>query len=176
MPGTAARGRSSCLAPDRHLGIAVLANMSSLEKAEIAQDTLAILLGGARAARPPRARLAPVHFHAGRRVWADYVGEYQTSEARFSVYPEGDQLLGAVAGLTIEFIPRQRHQFVMLSDVSTLDEEPVEFERRPDGSVVFVFFGHPFASRMRISSRTGGHSGTSPGITAQLRCATVGGE
>jgi hypothetical protein len=33
----------------------------------------------------------------------------------------------------------------MLSDVSTLDEVSVEFERHADASVVLVLFGHPLA-------------------------------
>jgi len=45
-PGYGSSGSQFLLVPDRHLGIAVLANMSSLEKAEIAQDALAIMLGG----------------------------------------------------------------------------------------------------------------------------------
>ena len=47
--------------------------------------------------------------------------------------------------MTIEFVPLSGTQFVMLSDVSTLDEEPVEFERHADGSVVLVLFGRPLA-------------------------------
>ena len=45
-------GSQFMLAPERHLAVGVLANLSSFEKAEIAQDTLTILLGGVPAARP----------------------------------------------------------------------------------------------------------------------------
>ena len=61
------------------------------------------------------------------------------------MYREGDRLLGEGGGLTMEFVPLSDTQFVMLSDVSTLDEEAVEFERQADGSVVLVLFGHPLA-------------------------------
>jgi CubicO group peptidase (beta-lactamase class C family) len=143
--GYGSSGSQFLLAPDRHLGIAVLANMSSLEKAEIAQDTLAILLGGEPAARPARSDWRQSTFAPDRTVWASYVGEYQTSDGSIRVYREGDRLLGAGGGVTIEFVPLSGTQFVMLSDVSTLDEEPVEFERHADGSVVLVLFGRPLA-------------------------------
>jgi len=47
--------------------------------------------------------------------------------------------------LTLEFVPLSDSQFVMLSDVSTLDEVLVEFERRADASIVLVLLGRPLA-------------------------------
>ncbi len=145
--GYGSSGSQFLLAPDRHLGIAVLANMSSLEKAEIAQDSLAIMLGGEPAARPARSDWRQSTFVPDRAVWASYAGEYQTSDGSGSmrVYREGDRLLGEGGGLTMEFVPVSDTQFVMLSDVSTLDEVLVEFERHADASVVLVLFGHPLA-------------------------------
>ena len=45
----------------------------------------------------------------------------------------------------MEFVPVSDTRFVMLSDVSTLDEVSVEFERQADASVVLMLFGHPLA-------------------------------
>jgi len=143
--GYGSSGSQFLLVPERHLGIAVLANMSSLEKAEIAQDILAIMLGGEPAARPAPSEWRQSTFAPDRAVWANYAGEYQTPDGSMRVYREGDRLLGEGGGLTMEFIPVSDTQFVMLSDVSTLDEVSVEFERRADASVVLVLFGHPLA-------------------------------
>ena len=144
-PGYGSSGSQFLLVPDRHLGIAVLANMSSLEKAEIAQDALAIMLGGEPAARPARSDWRQSTFAPNRAVWANYAGEYQTPDGPLRVYREGDRLLGETGGLTMEFVAISDTQFVLLSDVSTLDEASVEFERHADASVVLVLFGHPLA-------------------------------
>jgi hypothetical protein len=60
------------------------------------------------------------------------------------VYRDADKLLGAAPGITIEFVPLSDTTFVMLSDIGALDEEPAEFRRQADGSVVFLFHGQPF--------------------------------
>jgi hypothetical protein len=78
-------------------------------------------------------------------VWANYAGEYQAPQGSIQVSREGDRLLGAGGGMTMEFVPLSSTEFVMLSDVSTLDEQTVQFDRRGDGSVVLLFFGQPFA-------------------------------
>jgi CubicO group peptidase (beta-lactamase class C family) len=143
--GSGSSGSQFLLVPDRHLGVAVLANMSSLEKAEIAQDTLAIVLGGEPAARPVRPDWRQSTAEADRTLWASYVGEYQTPVTTMRVYREGDRLLGEGGGVTLEFVPHSGTQFVILADVSTMDEQTVEFERLADGSVQLVFFGRPFA-------------------------------
>ena len=91
-------GSQFLLAPDRHLGIAVLANMSSLEKAEIAQDTLAIMLGGEPAARPARPDWRQSTFAPDRAVWANYVGEYQTSDGSIACIAKATGCSARVAG------------------------------------------------------------------------------
>jgi hypothetical protein len=123
----------------------VLANMSSLEKAEIAQDALAILLGGEPAARPARPDWQKTTFTPDRAVWAGYVGEYQTSDGSIRVYREGDRLLSAGGGVPVtnEFVPLSDTRFVMPSEVRTLGEESAEFQRQADGSVVLLFRGQP---------------------------------
>lgn len=144
-PGSGSSGSQFLLAPEHHLGIAVLANMSSLEKAEIAQDTLAIVLGGDPAVRISATDWRQSTFIPDRAVWSTYTGQYQTADGALRVYREGDRLLGEGGGLTMEFVPMSDTQFIMLSDVSTLDEVVVDFERQPDASVVLVLFGHPLA-------------------------------
>jgi hypothetical protein len=76
-------------------------------------------------------------------VWASYLGEYQAPQP-IRVYQEGDKLLGAAPGITIEFVPLGDTTFVMLSNFPALDEESAEFRRQADGSVVFLFHGQPF--------------------------------
>jgi hypothetical protein len=57
------------------------------------------------------------------------------------VYGEGDRLVSVGDGVELEFVPLSDTQFVMLSDVSTLDEKSVEFQCQPNGSVVLLLFG-----------------------------------
>ena len=136
-------GSRFLLVPERRLAVGVLANMSSLEKAEVAQDVLTILLGGEPAARPAPPDWRHTTFTPDRAVWASYVGNYQSSQP-MRVYRDADKLLGAAPGITIEFVPLSDTTFVMLSDIGALDEEPAEFRREADGSVVFLFHGQPF--------------------------------
>jgi hypothetical protein len=136
-------GSRFLLVPERRLAVGVLANMSSLEKGEVAQDILTILLGGEPAARPVPPDWRQTTFTPDRAVWASYVGDYQSSQP-MRVYRDADKLLGAAPGITIEFVPLSDTTFVMLSDIGALDEETAEFRRQADGSVVFLFHGQPF--------------------------------
>jgi CubicO group peptidase (beta-lactamase class C family) len=145
--GYGSSGSQFLVAPDRRLAIGVLSNMSSLEKAEIAQDTLAIVLGGEPPARPILPDWRHSTFAPDRDGWAAYTGEYQTSDGTLRVYREDDKLLGFVADVNLEFIQLSDTTFIMLSNLSALDEVPAEFQRQADGSVVLQFTGHPFAVR-----------------------------
>jgi CubicO group peptidase (beta-lactamase class C family) len=136
-------GSRFVLVPERRLAVGVLANMSSLEKAEVAQDVLTILLGGEPAARPAPPDWRHTTFTPDRAVWASYVGDYQSSQP-IRVYRDADKLLGAAPGITIEFVPLSDTTFVMLSDIGALDEEPAEFRRQADGSTLFLLHGQPF--------------------------------
>src|SRR5207244_1182240 len=100
----------------RGIAIGVLANMSSLEKVEITQDTLAIMLGGEPPARPILPDWRQSTFILNRDVWAGLVGEYRTSDGVLSVNRQGDTLLGSVAGVSIEFLAQSDTTFIMLSD------------------------------------------------------------
>jgi hypothetical protein len=82
---------------------------------------------------------------ADRDGWAAYTGEYQTFDGTLRVYQEDDKLLGFVAGVHLEFIQQSDTTFIMLSNLSALDEVPAEFQRQADGSVVLQFTGRPFA-------------------------------
>jgi CubicO group peptidase (beta-lactamase class C family) len=136
-------GSRFLLVPERRLAVGVLANMSSLEKAEIAQNMLTIVLGGDAVTRPAPPDWRHTTFTPDRTVWASYVGDYQSSQP-LRVYRDADKLLGAAPGITIEFVPLSDTTFVMLSDIGALDEETAEFRRQADGSVVFLFHGQPF--------------------------------
>ena len=41
-------------------------------------------------------------------------------------------------------MPQSDTEFIMLSDIGALDEQPAEFRRQPDGTVMFLFHGQPF--------------------------------
>jgi len=139
-------GSQFLIAPERGVAIAVLTNMSSLEKAEIAEDTLAIVLG----AEPPVRPVAPDWRHStfapNRAAWDALVGDYQTSDGVLRVHREGDTLFASVVGASVEFVPQSDTTFIMLSsEFSALDEVSAEFQRQADGSVVLQFMGRPFA-------------------------------
>jgi hypothetical protein len=133
------------VAPDHRLAIAVLANMSSLEKMEITQDALAIALGGEPAARPILPDWRQSTFSPNRSAWAPLLGDYQTSDGVLRVYRDGDSLLGSAVGVSIEFVAQSDTTFIMLSDHPALDEVLAEFQRQADGSIVIQFQGRPFA-------------------------------
>src|SRR5919202_1588172 len=97
-------GSRFLLVPERHLAVGVLANMGSLEKAEIAQNLLTIVLGGEPVTRPAPPDWRQTTFTPDRAVWASYLGEYQAPQP-IRVYQEGDKLLGAARGITIAFVP-----------------------------------------------------------------------
>jgi hypothetical protein len=119
--------------------------MSSLEKMEITQDTLAIALGGEPAPRPILPDWRQSTFSPNRDAWTPLLGEYQTSDGVLRVYRDGDSLLGSVAGVSIEFVALSDTMFIMLSDHPGLDEVLAEFQRHADGSIVFQVQGRPFA-------------------------------
>ncbi len=128
------------MAPDQHLAVGVLANLSSFEKAEVAEDTLTILLGGEPAARPIAPDWRRTTFVPDRAVWSSYVGDYLSSQP-IRIYREADKLLGSGPGFSVEFVAQSDTTFLMLSNVGALDEQPVEFQRQPDGSVMMLFHG-----------------------------------
>jgi CubicO group peptidase (beta-lactamase class C family) len=139
-------GSQFLIAPERGVAIAVLTNMSSLEKAEIAQDTLAIVLGADPPVRPVAPDWRNSTFAPNRGAWAALVGDYQTSDGVLRVYREGDALLATVLGGSLEFLPQSDTTFIMLSgEFSALDEVAAEFQRQADGSVVLQFMDRPFA-------------------------------
>ena len=140
-------GSQFLLAPSRRIAVGVLANMSSAEKSEIAQDTLSILLGGEPAARPSPPDWRHTTFEADRGVWSRYIGEYTTEQGPLRVYRENEKLLGFAAGTEVEFVPMSDTQFVMLCDQGSCDEARVEFRRQPDNSVVFLWQDDPYGRK-----------------------------
>jgi CubicO group peptidase (beta-lactamase class C family) len=130
------------LVPERQIGVAVLANMSGFEKAEIAQDIVAILLGGEPMARATPPDWRHTTFTPERSLWDAYVGEYEMTNGLLRVYREGDRLLGSAPGVSIEFVPQSDTTFIMLA-IAAIDEAPVEFVRQADGSVILAFQGRP---------------------------------
>jgi CubicO group peptidase (beta-lactamase class C family) len=144
--GYGSSGSRFVLVPERGLAMGVLGNMSSLEKSEVAQDILTILLGGEPAAHPAPPDWRHTTFTPDRAAWASYVGDYQSSQP-LRVYRDADKLLGAAPGITIEFVPLSDTTFVMLSDIGALDEQTAEFRRQPDGSIAFLIHDQPFGMK-----------------------------
>jgi CubicO group peptidase (beta-lactamase class C family) len=134
-------GSQFLLVPDRGIAIGVLTNTATFDKAEVAQDVLAILLGQPPADRPARPDWRQSTFVPDRKAWDAFVGDYVTADGVLRVYREGDRLLASGAGISLEFIAQADSVFVMLSDLGALDEELVEFRSQPDRSVALYFKG-----------------------------------
>jgi CubicO group peptidase (beta-lactamase class C family) len=150
-------GSEFLLLPDRRLGVGVLVNAGTVDKSTIARDALAILLGQEPPARPAPPDLARNPFVPDRAGWGAYTGDYQTQIGPLTVYREGDRLLGTSPGsaprlgtatdLAVEFVAVGDAAFVLLSDISPLDELLVEFRPAPDGGVGLLAGGQPFGAR-----------------------------
>lgn len=69
-------------------------------------------------------------------------------------------MLGLVAGGNIEFVPLSDTQFIMLSDLSALDEASAEFQRQPDGSFVLPFLLEVLEVRISPTALTSARPGS----------------
>jgi hypothetical protein len=85
--------------------------MVSLEKAEIAQDGLAMLLGGAPEARPAPPNWRETNCTPNRSVWNAYVGQY---DGPLTLYRDGDRLDGVGSTCRVEPVAPSDTRFVML--------------------------------------------------------------
>lgn len=103
------------LAPDRRMAVAVLANLSTMEKTEIAEDIMAIMLGGEPDSRPITPDWRHTNFIPDRSIWMAHEGDYQITDGPLHSYRSGDRLLGSALGLPVEFVPLGETQFVMLA-------------------------------------------------------------
>ena len=137
------------LAPDRHIAIAVLANMAGEEKASVAMDVLRIALGIEPSPPAPALdwRLAASRFSPDPEVWTTYVGEYDSPQGVLRVYREQDQLRISSGEAVFDLVPLSDTAFMLLGDETEFDELPAEFRRSCDGSLGLYLAGAQFGHK-----------------------------
>ena len=134
-------GSQFMLAPERQPGVGVLANLSSFEKAEIAQDTLTIA-AWRRAGRATRsARLAAPDVRCPIAPCGRTTSATISRLSRFASIAKATSCSARDQDSASSSSPLSDTTFVMLSTIGALDEQPAEFQRQADGSVVILFHG-----------------------------------
>jgi CubicO group peptidase (beta-lactamase class C family) len=140
-------GAMFLLLPDRGVAVGVLANLAGPEKEAVAEDVLRLVLGGNPAARAAPPDWRGTAFVPDPAVLDAYAGEYPAPEGLVRVSRRGDRLLGEGAGLELEFVALSPTEFVLLIDLSQLDEAPAAFRPRPDGAVELYLRGQLLATK-----------------------------
>lgn len=140
-------GSMFVLLPERKLGVAVLANLDSDGKDEIAEGVARLLLG-----LEPVLRMVPRTgpdntFVPNRAVWDRYVGEYETSQGTLRIFRDGDKLAGAIMSFGFELEAISDTQFVLHTEISSFDETVIELRPEPDGSVSLYVKGQRFGAK-----------------------------
>jgi CubicO group peptidase (beta-lactamase class C family) len=137
-------GSAFVLVPERKLGVAVLANLDSDAKDEIAEGVTRLLLGYEPVLQQVPQTGAANTFVPDRSVWDRYVGDYDTSQGRVTLARNGDNLVGSVSGFAFELEPISDTKFVIHTDISSIDETVIELRPEADGSVSLYVKGQRF--------------------------------
>jgi CubicO group peptidase (beta-lactamase class C family) len=140
-------GSMFVLVPDRGVAVGVLANLAGPEKEAVAEDVLRLVLGGEPVAREAPPDWRGTAFAPDPAVLDAYAGEYAGPEVLLRVVRQGDRLLGESRGLALEFVALSATEFVLLTDLTQLDEAPAAFRPRPDGAVDFSLRGQVVATK-----------------------------
>jgi CubicO group peptidase (beta-lactamase class C family) len=137
-------GSMFILLPERKLGVAVLANLDSDGKDEIAEGVARLLIGLEPVLRTVPKTGPENTFVPNRAVWDRYIGEYETSQGTLRIFRDGDKLAGAIMSFGFELEPISDTQFVLHTEISSFDESIVELRPEPDGSVALYVKGQRF--------------------------------
>jgi hypothetical protein len=137
-------GSAFVLVPERKLGVAVLANLDSDAKDEIAEGVTRLLLGYEPVLREVPQLGAANTFVPDRSVWDRYLGEYDTPQGKIVIARDGDKLVGTVSGFKFELEPLSDTKFVIHTEISSVDETVVELRPEADGSVSLYVKGQRF--------------------------------
>ncbi len=137
-------GSLFAVVPERKLGVAVLANLDSDAKDEIAEGVARLLIGLEPVLRPVPQTGAANTFVPNRAVWDRYVGEYETPQGRLRIAREGDKLVGGIMAFSFELEPISDTYFVIHTEISSFDEAVIELRPEADGSVSLYVKGQRF--------------------------------
>ena len=137
-------GSMFVLAPERKLGVAVLTNLDSDAKDEIAEGVARQLIGLEPVLREVP-RIGPENtFVPNRAVWDRYVGTYETPQGTLRIMREGDKLVGGIMSFAFELEPISDTRFVIHTEISAFDETVIELRPEADGSVSLYVKGQRF--------------------------------
>jgi CubicO group peptidase (beta-lactamase class C family) len=137
-------GSTFVVVPERKLGVAVLANLDSDGKDEIAEGVTRLLLGLEPVLREVPQTGAANTFVPDRAVWDRYVGEYETPQGKLRISRDGDKLVGSISGFKLDLEPISDTKFVVHTEISSVDETVIELRPEPDGSVSIYVKGQKF--------------------------------
>lgn len=138
------------LVPSQHLGVGVMANLSSRHTIEIARGILALLQGGTPAPSSVPPEREPSTFKPDPKVWAEYVGSYESAGGSIEIFAEGDKLLGRVGGTTITFELEAYgdNDFVVRGDVGALEGYTISFSLEANKPVTLLLGGQSFGQKV----------------------------
>jgi CubicO group peptidase (beta-lactamase class C family) len=137
-------GSMFAVVPERKLGVAVLANLDSDGKDEIAEGVARLLIGLEPVLRAVPQIGAANTFVPNRAVWDRYVGEYDTPQGRLRIARDGDKLVGGIMSFGFELEPISDTQFVVHTEISSFDETVIELRPEADGGVSLYVKGQRF--------------------------------
>jgi CubicO group peptidase (beta-lactamase class C family) len=137
-------GSMFVLLPERKLGVAVLANLDSDGKDEIAEGVARLAIGMEPVLRMVPQTGAANTFVPNRADWDRYVGEYETSQGTLRIVRDGDKLAGGIMSFGFQLEPISDSQFILHTEISSFDETVVELRPEADGSVSLLVKGQRF--------------------------------
>jgi CubicO group peptidase (beta-lactamase class C family) len=137
-------GSTFVLVPERKLGVAVLANLDSDAKDEIAEGVTRLLLGYEPVLRDVPQTGAANTFVPDRSVWDRYVGTYDTPQGQVTIAHNSDKLTGSVSGFAFELEAISDTKFVIHTEIASIDETVVELRPEAGGSVSLYVKGQRF--------------------------------
>jgi len=137
-------GSTFVLVPERKLGVAVLANLDSDAKDEIAEGVTRLLLGFVPVLQTVPQTGAANTFVPDRSVWDRYVGEYDTPQGKLTISRNSDKLVGSVSGFGFELEPISDTKFVIHTEIASVDETVIELRTEADGGVSLYVKGQRF--------------------------------
>ncbi len=150
-------GSDFVLFPGKGLAVAVLSNLDTLTKHELAKGVAALLLGASPAASSDVLPSCPSSYYSqvfqpDGSAWRRYTGDYVIQGTPARVYTEGGRLLMELHTLKpaqlLELEPYGDNAFLVRDDFGGYECTPVSFMPTPDGGMGVLVSGAPAGVRL----------------------------